>query len=272
MDITDVVRILVTYAVLIGVTVWGSRRIAAKRDKPVHVGPLAKGLIGFFVIGAVISFFGEMGINNASAPTLAKRAPEETTKKEKDKENVAVQHAAVTGSPDMTVFGIALGQPLTIPECKRNNQGGYEMFHIKTMCALRKDASKVFDGTDIDIWFPSDKAPDIVREEHFTVWVLQGKVEGVLFATSGVDDQKQVLAQLITKYGNPHELKKRILQNAFGAQYEGYNASWSFPDLYISFTSPTSDIRWGGVEIATPLYKARRDEWSRKEQESRSKL
>jgi hypothetical protein len=61
MDISVVVQNLAA------LTVWGSRRLTVKRDKPMRLGSLVKGLIGFFVLG-----LGEMGtVQSAPAPTEA---------------------------------------------------------------------------------------------------------------------------------------------------------------------------------------------------------
>lgn len=158
---------------------------------------------------------------------------------------------------DMTVFGFTLGEKLSVAECERKSFGyGYS----KTVCFER--FSKYVNGVDvyptepitnenITIKFPYSDSPQMVKGSGVSAIVLDGKLEGVSFATSGVTDADDVIASLKEKYGKPLNFIPRKVQNRMGASFDTFIAGWTFDNLDVSFYSVMLNLDEGKVIIDT---------------------
>ena len=173
-------------------------------------------------------------------------------------------------TPDRTVFGIAIGEPLNIPECSKY---GFDLLHIPGPCAKSWGTIKETGEVKMTVWFPTNQTPSIVKSfPPVQISVLEGKVEYLFFSTRGISSQEDDLAQLKAKYGRPHKIDRPRMQNALGAEFGAYRASWTFPGLLVQFEGTTGSIDEGRVKVITPRYKAIVEEWSKKKEEGRPKL
>jgi len=108
--------------------------------------------------------------------------------------------ALAKSPPDMTVFGITLGQPLAVDECPQGTVS------FKAMCAM-KDRFMPKDeyGVEfVDVWFPTSFTSELVSSGSLSVILIDGSVESVTFGTwSGDMRQQMALRELTKKYGRP---------------------------------------------------------------------
>jgi len=161
-------------------------------------------------------------------------------------------NAQATPKPasDMTVFGLTLGEPLSIPECPKSGDTSYKS--SATVC-YRLNA---FDGDKLDdvnryIIFPFNDSPSISKFNVVPALVLDGKLEGIGFNTNGTQNDEAVLEKLKEKYGEPTTIKRGTVQNRLGATFNKFTAIWLFSNLYVGFQSVTTKIDSGLVNIDT---------------------
>lgn len=165
---------------------------------------------------------------------------------------------------DMTVFNMQLGTPMAIPECLQDKYlESYELYPKRTCYerVLVRSAIKKFDkknpppllGTEeIQIDYPYSDRPEIVSAGGFvTAIVIDTKLEGISFSTSGITDAQAVLEKLKAKYGAPTALVPQKVRTRLGGQFETFIAEWVFQDVSVVFRSVTSNLDSGLVVIDT---------------------
>ncbi len=176
--------------------------------------------------------------------------------------------AQPTSAQDMKVFGIPLGQPFTIAECEPAIYG-YKgdttsvCFDRLSESAKRKDKKKQVSEPVVNdlvkVRFPITEGPGLIAGDGFLARILDGKLEGIGFNTLGVSNADSVLKKLKEKYGSPTTLVSRKVQNRLGASFDAIEASWAFPDLYVTFDSAVYWLDSGLVNIDTKKGKEWRD-------------
>jgi len=169
-----------------------------------------------------------------------------------------------TTNPDMSVFGITLGQRFDIPECTKRKIGGSFMYSVpKTVCFERLSGREGQTGEitndTVLVKFPFSEAPQISTTGNLMIGVIDGKLESVGFNTAGVRFQEYALAKLIEKYGKPHTLIPHKLKTRIGATFDTFVASWSFPNLFVTFDSVSFKLDSGLVNIDTKKGKEDRE-------------
>jgi hypothetical protein len=168
----------------------------------------------------------------------------------------AMVSAPAWGSEPATIFGIALGSPLGLPECGTRIIAGrtvYESTH-QTICSetARPDQTAA-DVSWSRINFPGDQAPLIAKWPYVNAYLYRGVVEGVEFPTAGISSQDVVLEQLRQKFGQPTSLRNVTVQNAMGAAFQSYDAEWQLPTLRVTFRGSVRSLDMGKVEMCTPV-------------------
>ena len=170
---------------------------------------------------------------------------------------IIVLPAIAFAQPDMSLLGIKIGEPLSLPDCNR-----HELRNTKQMCAFTDEPTqKAWGSSDIAIFVPSDNTHNFMRYGSLGVSILNGNVESVAFSTNGASVQDEVFQMLKEKYGRPTHFRKIPVQNAFGAKYVSYEAEWVFPDLRVTFSGISSDINWGVVEASTRKFEKIMKDW-----------
>lgn len=163
---------------------------------------------------------------------------------------VAFTFSTSAAATDMSVFGLSLGQKLSIPECEKTKYG-YSLV-IKQACYQSLSAQKapVVTGT-ILIKIPIKEIPGVIKGDTVSGQVVDGNLEAVGFNTRGISDQESALDTLQKKYGKPSAYEPRAVQNQMGATYNVFTAGWEFSELVITFQSVTDTINSGMVNIDT---------------------
>jgi len=157
-----------------------------------------------------------------------------------------------------SVFGIALGQPLAIPECPKYGSGPFIRYEFRKeeACWQRPVESAgcepITDGY-AGVEFPVHTLPLWTRTSRVTVRIVAGRVEGARIYTSGIKGQDAALQSLIDKYGKPSSSLNADVQNRMGAQYTSLNSSWKVGDLTVVLLGTTGRLDEGQVEISTDI-------------------
>ena len=111
---------------------------------------------------------------------------------------VSSAFAQTKAATDMSVFGLKLGEPFTVPECERLDLKikNLERIHYKyseSVCFEQIPYSKD-NGTAVNRWvkFPYKEAPQIVSTNTVSVLVMDGNLEGIGFNTLGTSADTMV--------------------------------------------------------------------------------
>ena len=115
-----------------------------------------------------------------------------------------------TKAPSMTVFGLALGEPFTVPECSLFKLGRKDFVYAKNDKAVCFELNFVHHKSDprsipvtdgaVALRFPIEQ-PMVVRD--VAAFVIKGNLESVEISTAGINDESVILDMLVKKYGKP---------------------------------------------------------------------
>lgn len=186
--------------------------------------------------------------------------------------------ATIAAPSSVSIYGIAIGQPLSIPECrakppsesdqriaKRLAKRGLTNFLDSPFPAYEpasggpcyKRLSKTLLGTPIStekvhIAFPIGERLAGNDGWDVAVQMVGGRVEYLKFRTRGRAWQDEDLATFNQKFGAPLIVTPITLQNGFGAKYEALKATWQpGAGIVATFESWVSDTG-GTFGIGTP--------------------
>ena len=181
--------------------------------------------------------------------------------------------SVATAAPT-SIFGIELGQPLSLPECPFKPLLKSKMYDVTPASTCVEDAGPL-NGYGVPVRrvvFSQAEAPPIVK--NWTLFPLEqdGKVIGVHWITAGVDSQALVLEQLRAKFGAVTSQTAHQVQTAMGASFDAVTATWSLPGLSVRFYGVGDRITSGQVYVDLPEAAALRAEWERKEAAPQRKL
>ena len=157
---------------------------------------------------------------------------------------------------DVTILNIILGKPLTIPECVRNQNGGYKILSRDRTCWTRDRYVKDSPG----MWLsPKEEAQlQFIRQPIYLE--LRGKnVDAIKIITNGISVQETAFSTLEDKFGKPTSANVDEVQNRFGATFSVYRAQWTKPGIIVEFEGAYESLDSGRIEIMTKQYKNNRD-------------
>lgn len=172
-------------------------------------------------------------------------------------------------TPPLTVFGIPLLVPFSMPECEfqmqekplhlQKQQGEKEPKYVLTSpmnesCYERNKigSTEPLHEESVFIKFPIGKKPNLSKYDSLSARLLDNKVQRLWFWTLGLSSQKYDLGALIAKFGQPTEVTMPKVQNKMGATFETIEAAWKLPnDMTVVFRSVDGSIDRGQVVIAT---------------------
>jgi hypothetical protein len=196
---------------------------------------------------------------------------------------------AQQSTTDMTVFGLTLGAPFTVPECpckvvdmKSGTYSGrpfeqFEKYHGYTyevtdpasgFCFRRKNLNqytvrrkKQLDSLPpvkneaVEIVFSKNDAPAMCPTGQFDAYVKNGILVAINFTilTRDADKDFEILKK---KYGQKVSVQNYKMQNGYGASADYYQAIWPLPNLVVSLTSSmhrSLDDAFGEITIGLPL-------------------
>lgn len=178
----------------------------------------------------------------------------------------------------LIAFGLRLGEPFNVRECKLNSGSysgyfGYEVMpRPGTGPCLKFSTSNDRDSQNYTatLEWPLGESPRLTT--GMLVSVIDGNLEGVGFNTSGVSTDEMVLDMLIKKYGQPTTLQRGTVKNGIGNTFPAIVAGWSTQKLDIVYQSIATKIDSGLVNIDTKKNSARRKAILEKYQNSRPGL
>lgn len=178
----------------------------------------------------------------------------------------AEEGGATDGDSKLTVFGVKLGQPLTLPPCEYLDKNVY--LRVKATCANRLDTGQAL------IQFPASKLP---------MWAQTGSYPGftailrdailVKIEVPMVVQDRALYDALVEKYGKPTSTRPKTFSNGYGNTSKGEDWEWQSGKVHVQYTLDRSqdDLsrRMGRliVEVASELKerkaKAEQDKASR---------
>ena len=188
--------------------------------------------VTIFAIGTTVGFFIGRKSGIAMRPPLSA--------------NVAIRSEQTTKpARPMVLLGIAMNQPLALPECEKKSlqffgtdDPSLAIYNGSVPCFVRYEQSAAAEAkTDAEadpvfrsrrnfsIKFPNGSEPLYVQE--VSVSTLHGRVAEIDIRTTGETGQQDALADLKRKFGDPMSANTSMLQNGFGAQFQGINAFWN---------------------------------------------
>jgi hypothetical protein len=186
--------------------------------------------------------------------------------------------ASVARSADASgssVFGITIGERLSLPQCPGDGSPGnrYYTGSTRVFCAMIDAPMKRNNGdTEIFAYFPFLGSPAIVKGGTLIIEQRGGVVVAVGFPTPGPNYQDIVFDELQKKYGKPSQLFHQPMQNAFRASYDVMFARWHRGGLSVRFDGSDGTITSGEVEIQTDQHEKIMRDWAAHEEQSAPKL
>jgi hypothetical protein len=191
---------------------------------------------------------------------------------------IASGYIVAGASPEpMTVFGLELGKPLTIPVCERKLMpGGY-----RSQFTYESDPKETCYEPDIQLsdapWrrgsvnFPLQSTPSILPFNSGFTLIVDGKLEGVQFSTRGYGDADVILNQLTGKFGKPTSLDETT-STVSGIPLPAIEAHWRLPNLHVSYISIDQSVEYGLLRVETDVMWRIRDAHERAKAAQRIEL
>lgn len=167
--------------------------------------------------------------------------------------------APAAGAVDF--LGFELGSELAMPECLSTGSGYLARYlndwdQPARPCwkhrslGGRVEGQPLTDDIELDLMLPRGRAPRGVSD--VSVVVVDGRIEGFTLATTGLESQDELFAQLKTKFGAPDVLDEGSAQNRMGATFKSITAMWNKPDVEVAFSGLGSRIDFGYISVASP--------------------
>ena len=166
--------------------------------------------------------------------------------------------APMAQADDLTLFGLKLNAPLTLPECHKTQymrgHWEYDNIVVKQTCI----STIVISSGAIDlshamilITFSPGENPSIARGS-ITGYVEKGNLVGVRLWTHGSITQDYDFQQLVDKFGLPAKKSITPMTNRFGAKIDIISADWDKAPLTVEFSASDGTIDRGVIEILLP--------------------
>lgn len=163
---------------------------------------------------------------------------------------------------DTRVFGVPLGEPLSLPRCATANERKNPRQEIDLVSALFEQTATTCqqsEGAFTDMLLGSKPADRyiILAKDSCPNWTYcevaallhEGNLVSVMMVLKKVKGDN-VGKQLRAKYGKPTRKETANYQNEYGARYEAEELEWVLPGLHIAFApDPTPNPINGGLVI-----------------------
>ena len=194
------------------------------------------------------------------------------------------------------VFGLRLGQPPTIPECRlkkeynlydygptndREKQAAINAQRKQDQDAAAADAKTIcylkgkYEASEnaYELTFPREQAPSMLQYLQFKgrvhIVLMEGNVEAVYFHTDGIRVRDSVLAELVKKFGKPSTINGKPVGNWMGARFSQIDAFWKLKGCSVSFVGAgPNSLSTGSVHVLTKKYL---DNFEKEEKEKENK-
>lgn len=152
---------------------------------------------------------------------------------------------------DDSILGIAIGKPMTLPECPKGT------VVTKATCWLRDPYDKrPIGNSSMTVFLTDDEAIPLGIHETVEVENIDGNVASILISTDGIGDQKHILALLRAKFGRPTHLSTQRVIARFGdGQWDVVHARWTKAGYSVEFDGANDRIDLGGILVETDAYR-----------------
>ena len=165
--------------------------------------------------------------------------------------SLAEDAPASLAAPQASLFGIALGAPLTLPACPmlRNWLSSIQSVdkqRMTTMCTVPLLPPVV--GEEGVIFSP-DNSPTWIKtiSVALIVGVDADGVQTILMQTQGIARQEEIEALLEDKFGEPKSLEIVQKSNRLGATFGVIESEWLVGTSTVTFSGADDDFDTGSI-------------------------
>lgn len=160
--------------------------------------------------------------------------------------------------PRNALFGVELGTRFQFPACAPNQDALTDRH-----CHNAAQQTKTPWGTDQHrVFYPRPKVIPWARGE-LLVETANGIIVAIHVNTWGIQGQGTALEDLTRKYGEPtRQRSEKIVGQR--SRFPSKFAEWELKDLWVSLEGTTSTVDWGRVTLATPDYRKRATQQTKK--------
>lgn len=167
---------------------------------------------------------------------------------------------AGTAVAENTVYGLRLGEPLSLAECQKTRIAGRLTYVnptadacVQTMIDVREQPIDL-NGLDATLLVAFPPAQTLTGSSHSRVSavVRGGSLEVVTISTQGYSNQDLVFDDLLGKYGPPTSSAKLPLTGSGATFRGGITAIWRKPDLVVEFMGVSGGAHTGTLRVMTP--------------------
>ena len=158
-----------------------------------------------------------------------------------------------------SVFGLQLGAPVALPECRFAVINGKTMDIYASvqdrMCQYLPSTTMPTDGT---VYFPPAEMPAVSSFNEIGTRIFDGKLEAIYFDTSSYASKDRIIGQLSEKFGKPDTVyaENTVLH---GTPLPSAAAIWRRPGFTVVYHSIANSVTSGQVRIETDRAIAARD-------------
>jgi hypothetical protein len=194
----------------------------------------------------------------------------------------AICMSATATAADLSIFGLQISRPFTLPECSFKKISKSLNFYnendqIQGACYRQfsdSDCGKGINPSEATVYirWPRGHEPELVSGYDLRVSVINGNLERVVFSTLGAISQQRDMDALAEKFGQPKTTAKPIVQNVYGATSQAISAEWRIDDVVVLFDSTQNALGKGSVSIETDKSISARNAYIESLHASRQKL
>lgn len=170
--------------------------------------------------------------------------------------------AATPPEEPWTVFGLRLGEPVSIPVCPKKVVGR----RVSTFL-YEDDPTETCYEPDIQLrgvpWrrgsvnFPLQRMPLTLHINSGFALIVDGRLEGLRFETLDHTNTDAILRELTAKFGPPTLISDTV-GGPTGVGLPAIHAEWQLPGLHVSYRNIDASVEYGTLDIETPVMQTRR--------------
>ena len=158
-----------------------------------------------------------------------------------------------------TIFGLRLGEPLSIAECPRHRLSNGSFSEL----TYDPDPHQICYEPDIQLrdapWrrggfnFPIDRIPLIMQGHYGFTIIIDGRLEGVEIDTLDHTNTDAIIGELTQKYGPPTSVE-RDREDIGGVPVPDVVATWRRRSVTVEYRSVDQSLDHGALRVMTPRY------------------
>lgn len=147
-----------------------------------------------------------------------------------------------------SLYGIALGKPLPMPECASKLASGIKLYVKRTI----EDPTCYEESIGFQIYFQSGSIPTMAKSGTIDARVSKGLITRVSIVTDGFDSQEADLGKLVAKFGSPSSLRRDAMVNGYGVRFSAITAEWKLGVNVLTFKGVFGKSDEGLVVLKSP--------------------